>query len=189
MKREVLIKVKGIQSMEGRDDAEEPVELVIPGIYERDEEVSRLFYEERMDELDETPTMNVVEFTGQSLTVHKTGLVNVDMVFEPGKMNIAFYETPYGILDMGISTVGLYVKNEEDLIEIRADYSLSMNGEFVADCMIGITAEPRNSQGSGSKKRVKKDILGKGMSFFMRYYFLFFFGLYFFFVALFTLAF
>ena len=32
MKREVLIKVKGIQSMEGRDDAEEPVELVIPGI-------------------------------------------------------------------------------------------------------------------------------------------------------------
>ena len=101
MKREVLIKVKGIQSMEGRDDAEEPVELVIPGIYERDEEVSRLFYEERMDELDETPTMNVVEFTGQSLTVHKTGLVNVDMVFEPGKMNIAFYETPYGILDMG----------------------------------------------------------------------------------------
>lgn len=152
MKREVLIKVKGIQSMEGRDDAEEPVELVIPGIYERGEEVSRLLYEERMDELDETPTMNVVEFTGQSLTVHKTGLVNVDMVFEPGKMNIAFYETPYGILDMGISTVGLNVKNEEDLIEIRADYSLSMNGEFVADCMIGITAEPRNSQGSGSEK-------------------------------------
>ena len=144
MKREVLIKVRGIQSMEGHDDAEEPVELVIPGIYERDEEVSRLFYEERMDELEETPTKNVVEFTEQSLTVHKTGLVNVDMVFEPGKMNLAFYETPYGILDMGMSTTGLNVKCAEDLLEIRADYSLSMNGEFMADCMIEIVAEPRN---------------------------------------------
>ena len=144
MKREVLIKVRGIQSMEGHDDAEEPVELVIPGIYERDEEVSRLFYEERMDELEETPTKNVVEFTEESLTVHKTGLVNVDMVFEPGKMNLAFYETPYGILDMGISTTGLNVKCAEDLLEIRADYSLSMNGEFMADCMIEIVAEPRN---------------------------------------------
>ena len=42
MKREVLIKVKGIQSMEGRDEAEEPVELVIPGFYERENEVRRL---------------------------------------------------------------------------------------------------------------------------------------------------
>ena len=91
MKREVLIKVKGIQSMEGRDEAEEPVELVIPGIYEREEEVRRLIYEERMDEFSEMPTTNVVEFTEQSLTVHKTGLVTVDMVFEPGKMNIAYY--------------------------------------------------------------------------------------------------
>ena len=128
MKREVLIKVKGIQSMEGRDEAEEPVELVIPGIYEREEEVRRLIYEERMDEFSEMPTTNVVEFTEQSLTVHKTGLVTVDMVFEPGKMNIAYYETPYGILDMGISTMGLNV-----------------NGEFVADCMIEIIAEPRNT--------------------------------------------
>ena len=145
MKREVLIKVKGIQSMEGRDEAEEPVELVIPGIYEREEEVRRLIYEERMDEFSEMPTTNVVEFTEQSLTVHKTGLVNVDMVFEPGKMNIAYYETPYGILDMGISTMGLNVRCAEDLFEIRADYSLSMNGEFVADCMIEIIAEPRNT--------------------------------------------
>ena len=98
-----------------------------------------------MDELEDTPTKNVVEFNEQSLAVHKTGLVNVDMVFEPGKMNLAFYETPYGILDMGISTTGLSVKCEEDFFEIRADYSLSMNGEFVADCMIEIVAEPRNS--------------------------------------------
>lgn len=145
MKREVLIKVKGVQSMEGHAETEEPVELVIPGIYEKDGEVRRLFYEERMDELEDTPTKNVVEFNEQSLAVHKTGLVNVDMVFEPGKMNLAFYETPYGILDMGISTTGLSVKCEEDLFEIRADYSLSMNGEFVADCMIEIVAEPRNS--------------------------------------------
>ena len=35
MKREVLIKVKGIQSMEGRDDAEEPVEAVLRVVGER----------------------------------------------------------------------------------------------------------------------------------------------------------
>ncbi len=144
MKREVLIKVRGIQSMEGHDEAEEPVELVTPGTYEMTEEVHRLTYEEMMDELLEMPTVNVVEFTENSLTVHKTGLVNVDMVFEPGKMNIAYYETLFGVLDMGISTMGLSVKCADDLIEIRADYSLSMNGDFVADCMIEIIAEPRN---------------------------------------------
>ncbi len=148
MKREVLIKVRGIQSLEGRNASEEPVELVTPGTHEADDETHRLTYEEIMDEVLEMPTKNVVEFTDHSLTVHKTGLVNVDMVFEPGKMNIAYYETPYGVLDMGISTMGLNVKNAGDIFEIRADYSLSMNGEFVADCMLEIVVEPRSSQES-----------------------------------------
>lgn len=143
MEREVLIKVRGIQSMEGQGGLEEPVELVAPGIYETDGEVRRLTYEEIMDEILEMPTTNIVEFTEHSLTVHKSGLVNVDMVFEPGKMNIAYYETPYGTLDMGISTMGLSIQCAEELLEMRAEYSLSMNGEFVADCVIEISAEPR----------------------------------------------
>lgn len=143
MEREVLIKVRGIQSMEGQGGPEEPVELVTPGIYETDGEVRRLTYEEIMDEILEMPTTNIVEFTEHSLTVHKSGLVNVDMVFEPGKMNIAYYETPYGTLDMGISTMGLSIQCAEEVLEIRAEYSLSMNGEFAADCVIEISAEPR----------------------------------------------
>ena len=143
MKREVLIKVKGIQSMEGRGEAEEPVELVIPGFYEREEEVRRLIYEERMDEFSEMPTTNVVEFTEQSLTVHKTGLVTVDMVFEPGKRSLAYYSTPFGTLDMGISTTDVDVVETEERIDVKAEYSLSMNDELVADCMLDMSIDAK----------------------------------------------
>ena len=145
MTKDVIVRVRGVQFIPDTPDEEEPIEIVTPGVYEYADGVHKIVYEETFEGFENEPTVNTVTIADDSIIVQKVGAITVDMVFEPGKMNIAYYETPYGILDMGISTMGLNVRCAEDLFEIRADYSLSMNGEFVADCMIEIIAEPRNT--------------------------------------------
>jgi uncharacterized beta-barrel protein YwiB (DUF1934 family) len=65
------------------------------------------------------------------------------MVFEPGKRSLAYYSTPFGTLDMGISTTDIDVVETEERIDVKAEYSLSMNDELVADCMLDMSIDAK----------------------------------------------
>lgn len=143
MNKDVLIHVRGLQMME-TDDAQEPIEIVVPGQYYFRNGSHYLRYEEMLDDTAET-TVNYIKMSPNGVEVRKQGQVNVHMVFEEGKKNKTFYNTPYGTLQMGISATGLELKESEDGIQIKVDYALDMNEEHVADCYLTVQAQSKDS--------------------------------------------
>ena len=143
MNKDVLIHVRGLQMME-TDDAQEPIEIVVPGQYYFRNGSHYLRYEEMLDDTAET-TVNYIKMSPNGVEVRKQGQVNVHMVFEEGKKNKTFYNTPYGTLQMGISATGLELKESEDGIQMQVDYALDMNEEHVADCYLTVQAQSKDS--------------------------------------------
>ena len=143
MNKDVLIHVRGLQMME-TDDAQEPIEIVVPGQYYFRNGSHYLRYEEMLDDTAET-TVNYIKMSPNGVEVRKQGQVNVHMVFEEGKKNKTFYNTPYGTLQMGISATGLELKASEDGIQMKVDYALDMNEEHVADCYLTVQAQSKDS--------------------------------------------
>ena len=143
MNKDVLIHVRGLQMME-TDDAQEPIEIVVPGQYYFRNGSHYLRYEEMLDDTAET-TVNYIKMSPNGVEVRKQGQVNVHMVFEEGKKNKTFYNTPYGTLQMGISATGLELKESEDGIQMKVDYALDMNEEHVADCYLTVQAQTKDS--------------------------------------------
>ena len=125
MNKDVLIHVRGLQLME-TDDEQEPIEIVVPGQYYFRNGSHYLRYEEMLDDSAQTT-------------------VNLHMVFEQGKKNKTFYNTPYGTLQMGIAATGLELKESEDDIQMKVDYALDMNEEHVADCYLTVQAQSKDS--------------------------------------------
>ena len=143
MNKDVLIHVRGLQMME-TDDAQEPIEIVVPGQYYFRNGSHYLRYEEMLDDTAET-TVNYIKMSPNGVEVRKQGQVNVHMVFGEGKKNKTFYNTPYGTLQMGISATGLELKESEDGIQMKVDYALDMNEEHVADCYLTVQAQSKDS--------------------------------------------
>ena len=143
MNKDVLIYVRGLQLME-TDDEQEPIEIVVPGQYYFRNGSHYLRYEEMLDDSAQT-TVNYIKMSSEGVEIRKQGQVNVHMVFEQGKKNKTFYNTPYGTLQMGIAATGLELKESEDDIQMKVDYALDMNEEHVADCYLTVQAQSKDS--------------------------------------------
>lgn len=143
MNKDVLIHVRGLQLME-TDDEQEPIEIVVPGQYYFRNGSHYLRYEEMLDDSAPT-TVNYIKMSSEGVEIRKQGQVNVHMVFEQGKKNKTFYNTPYGTLQMGIAATGLELKESEDDIQMKVDYALDMNEEHVADCYLTVQAQSKDS--------------------------------------------
>ena len=142
MNKDVLIHVRGLQLME-TDDEQEPIEIVVPGQYYFRNGSHYLRYEEMLDDSAQT-TVNYIKMSSEGVEIRKQGQVNVHMVFEQGKKNKTFYNTPYGTLQMGIAATGLELKESEDDIQMKVDYALDMNEEHVADCYLTVQAQSKD---------------------------------------------
>ena len=110
MDKEVLIHVRGLQTMDA-DGEQEPLEIVVPGQYYFRNGSHYLRYEEVMEDFAE-PTINYIKISPKGMEVRKKGVVNVHMVFEQGKKNMTYYTTPYGTIEMGIAATNLDLKEK-----------------------------------------------------------------------------
>lgn len=142
MKKDVLIRVRGLQMMDTEDE-QEPIEIVVPGQYYYRNGSHYLRYEEMMDDTAQ-PTVNYIKLSPQGVEVRKQGQVNVHMVFEQGKKNMTLYSTPFGTLQMGIAATDLEMMEDEDCIQMKVDYALDMNDEHVADCYLTVQAQSKD---------------------------------------------
>lgn len=144
MDKNVLIHIRGLQMMEPTDE-QEPIELIVPGQYYFKNGSHYLRYEELMDETSAEPTVNYIKISSKAVEVRKKGLVNVHMVFERGKKNMTYYSTPYGTVEMGIAATGVMIEESENGIDMKVDYALEMNEEYVADCYLTVSAQSKAS--------------------------------------------
>lgn len=139
MTQDVLVTISGLHVMEAVDvDGEEnaPIEIITPAKYFEKNGKEYILYEEVVEGFSGT-IKNKVKITGDSmLEIIKTGVTNSHMVFENGKSNVTFYDTPYGRMHVEIHTRSLDIKKSEDMIDIDVDYTLDINCEPAAECRI-----------------------------------------------------
>lgn len=144
MTKEVLIHMKGLQTLEGEQSQEEPLELITVGEYYFRNDTHYLLFEEMLEGFRE-PTHNMIKIRQGKMEVRKKGVVDVQMIFERSKKNLAFYKTPFGTMEMEIATK-IAVAEEEDCLQIRAEYALGMNGNPVADCLMQVRVTPKGDK-------------------------------------------
>lgn len=143
MTKDVLVTVKGLQSMEDGNPPEE-VEMVAKGEYYYKNGHHYIFYNETIEGFVEE-NRNTIKISENSVEVKKKGLTNMQMIFEEQKKNITFYSTPFGNLQMGIAATNIDVKEQEKSLDLSIDYALEINGEHAADCRISVNVQEMNS--------------------------------------------
>ena len=80
------------------------------------------------------------------LEVIKKGVANSHMIFEKNQRHTCDYQTPFGNLNLGILTKRMSCKEEEDMLEITAEYNMDVDWEPMAKCMIRINVQPRSTE-------------------------------------------
>ncbi|MBQ7582864.1 MAG: DUF1934 domain-containing protein [Lachnospiraceae bacterium] len=133
MTKDVMISVSGIQF--GPDVDGEKVEVITKGNYYKKKNKHYLLYDEITEGIDGV-TKNTVKFDDKAFQLTKSGVTNVNMLFEENKRNITNYITPFGSITIGIDAHNIEVTETEEQIRIRIDYALDVNYEHLADCEI-----------------------------------------------------
>lgn len=141
MDKNVLVALKGLQFTVG-DSGEQLLETIMPARYYKKNNNHYVIYDEIMEGFEES-TKNMIKFHDSLVEVTKKGLINVHMIFEKDRMNIANYATPFGDILIGIDTSEIQVQEQEDKIKINVSYSLEANYEHMADCRFEVSITDR----------------------------------------------
>ena len=142
MTKDVLIAIKGMQ-FEGAEDPDE-IEVIQRGQYYERNGSHYLMYEEPVEGTTEV-IKNRIKFKEEEVQVAKKGAVNTILTFTKNEKNMTNYATPFGNLVVGIDTRGIALDLQEDKMDIKVDYSLDINYEFLADCKISIVVTALSS--------------------------------------------
>lgn len=141
MDKEVLVSISGLQFSEANKEA---VEMITVADYYKKNDKHYLIFDEAMEGF-EGSTRNMIKFNEHMVDITKKGITNVHMVFEEKKKNMTYYDTPFGNLLIGLSTNRIDVEEETAAINIKIDYSLDINYEFVSDCKISISVKEKKA--------------------------------------------
>ncbi|BCN28818.1 DUF1934 domain-containing protein [Anaeromicropila herbilytica] len=134
MTKDVLVSVAGLQF---EVDQDAPIEVITTGEYYFKNQKHFVLYEEILDGYSEV-TKNTVKVSDKQVEIMKKGSSNVHMIFEENKKNMTYYNTPFGELLIGIHTTLIDVKEEEDNIQIKIEYILDVNYNYISNCEITI---------------------------------------------------
>lgn len=141
MDKDVLVSISGLQF---DADNKEALEMITVGDYYKRNGKHYVVFDETMEGFEGT-TRNMIKFNEHMVDITKKGVTNVHMVFEEKQKNMTYYDTPFGNLLIGLSTSRIDVNEEENVIEIKIDYSLDINYEFVSDCKISICLKEKKA--------------------------------------------
>ena len=83
-------------------------------------------------------TCCTMKFKENEVQVAKKGAVNTTLTFTKNEKNMTNYATPFGNLVIGIDTQRIALDMSEKRMDIKVDYALDINYEFLADCKISI---------------------------------------------------
>ena len=147
MTKEVLVNISGLQmAVDDLDNEDGPIEVITPGTYYFKDDTHYIFMEEMVEGIPGVTKTQIRVKGKEIIEVIKKGISNTHMIFEKNKTNRCFYNTPYGQLNLGIATGNYLIDETENNINIRANYSLDVNYDPLAECVIRINIKPRGSQ-------------------------------------------
>lgn len=146
MTKEVLISIRGLQFLEGQE--EDDIETVQQGEFYLRNGSRYLIFDEYMEGFHE-PVKNVLRYKDGELTLTKRGLLNVQMIFAEGRRNTTRYQTPYGVIMIGLDTGRVAFTENEQGFKLEVDYTLEANYQYVADCNIQIEVREKGGKYTG----------------------------------------
>ena len=148
MTKDVFVRIVGLQTAvdDTEESGNEPIEVVHTGTYYFKNGKHYIFFEEATEGIKGVTKTQIRWQSEGVLEVIKKGISNSHMTFEKNERHVCDYQTPFGSLELGILTKRMSWKEEEELLEIGAEYDMDVNWEVAAECMIKITIQPRNAK-------------------------------------------
>jgi len=146
MTKDVILSISGLQieALEG-ESADDPIEVITPADYFYKNGKHYILYEEVTEGVPGV-TRNRIKITGgRQVEIHKSGVVNAEMVFQKNNQNLTYYDTPYGQLLLGVYTTYMQVEETENAISIRIEYQLDINHKPLAECNISINIQSKQA--------------------------------------------
>ncbi|MBR3646501.1 MAG: DUF1934 domain-containing protein [Lachnospiraceae bacterium] len=140
MNKEVLVSIKGIQTLESNQD--DSMEIVTVAEYYLRNNKHYIMYEDWDDET-KTSTKNLIKISDDLIEIQKRGTISTNMTFKCNEVNKSFYQTPFGDFSVEIDTKDIEMSIEEKNIDININYSLAINDQHVADNNIIININER----------------------------------------------
>lgn len=141
MKKEVLVSVKGLQTVNEDIQDEQRVETINHGTYYRRNGKHFVTYEETSDNMSEVIKV-ILKFDEHTLEVTKKGEFAVHLDFCAGEKRYSNYSTPFGTIVTKTTTESVSLLEKPDLILVTAAYDLELNYSFVGHCTIDICIRP-----------------------------------------------
>ena len=147
MTKDVLVNISGLQmAVDDLGNEDGPIDIITPGTYYFKDGNHYIFMEEVAEGIPGVTKTQIRVKGKDSLEVIKKGISNTHMIFEKNKTNRCYYSTPFGQLNLGIATSSIVIEESEDNINIRAEYSLDVNFDPLAECTIRINIKPQGAK-------------------------------------------
>lgn len=133
MKRNAVISVRSEQA--GID--ENPIEVVTPGsFYKEDEKFIAVYEETEISGMEGTVTTFSIE--KESFSLIRMGTTTTKMDFAINDKSMTLYNTPYGVLEIEIDTKELKIDVNETGGDIFINYNMSVSGQKPQHTMLKI---------------------------------------------------
>ena len=143
MEKDVLITIGGIM-FAGED--KDNVDVISPGQYYYRRGRHYLTYEEAVEGSSEV-IRNLIWVSPGEMVVRKSGAISTEMTFRPQEETMTHYNTPFGVVELGIHTRRLQIREEENKLEIRVDYTLEMDYQMVSENSLTLQVRSKNMGG------------------------------------------
>ena len=124
MEKRAVISIRSFSDL----DKDEVIEVVTPGKFHLGESEFKAVYEEsEISGMDGTTTTLVIK--DDVLVLEREGSTSTRMEFKKGEDVISLYNTPYGMMNINISTKELDIDMDEDGGVIYTKYVLGLEGQ------------------------------------------------------------
>ena len=128
MTKDVTITILGFQDYEGSDN--DQISLITSGTLSWDMGGLHLRYEET-EVTGMEGTVTTIDVQGERVTLMRTGSVCSQMVFEQGRRHHSLYGTPYGTMEIVISTARLLSTLTDRGGRLEIDYSIEIDHNLI----------------------------------------------------------
>lgn len=138
MMKDALIKIKGVQGIDGDTDI---IEYTTTGRFGMKNDGFYMSYFES-EAMGEDPIKTVVHIKGDDTVIlQRSGGMNSRLVVEKGKRNTCFYSTPHGSLSIGIFGEAVINSLKENGGSLSMCYTIDSNSQLISRNKVEISVK------------------------------------------------
>ena len=122
----------------GADADTQSMDQTLPANYYEKGEVHYIFYKEKDSETGAVINCRL-EIRGKKMLIIRQGSTSSQMELDVGKTTFSHYQTPFGALQLEVSTDTLQINLSKDSLRIQASYCLATNGTPMSKHTLQVT--------------------------------------------------